>query len=108
MVKKEIFVIREEHIMLLNRLYINSNGEIDPKRPFGNSDITSDIYEILGWDNEHEEYTSEANSYLKEIPLVLQICLCNLSFSTGVYIKDKIYDDRSWRPFELKDVHNDK
>ena len=97
--KKEIFVIREEHIMLLNRLYINSNGEIDPKRPFGNSDITSDICEILSWDKE----TAYSLDLLNELPLVLQICLCNLSFSTGIYIKDDMYDDRSWRLFESGD-----
>ena len=97
--KKEIFHIRDEHIKLLNRVYINSNGEIDPKRPFGNSDITSDIYEILGWDEE----TECSLVFLKELPLVLQICLCNLSFSTGIYIKDDMYDDRSWRLLESGD-----
>jgi hypothetical protein len=55
MVNKETtFEVRPEHIKLMRRMCVDWDDcefgapEIDPKRPYGNSDVLQDIVEILG------------------------------------------------------------
>lgn len=55
------FVLKKEHIKLLKRAYISWNHceygapEINPKRPYGNSNVEEDIAEILGWELEGDD-----------------------------------------------------
>lgn len=49
------FEVTQQHLDLLGRMYFNYNDdtefgapEVDPKRPYGNSDVYNDIGEILG------------------------------------------------------------
>jgi hypothetical protein len=48
------FTVTEDHLKLLRRAYIGWDDcefgapGIDPKRPYGNSDVIGDIAEILG------------------------------------------------------------
>lgn len=53
----EKFTLTHEHIALLcsHQTYVRWQDcetgapEIDPKRPYGNSDVAGDVIEILGW-----------------------------------------------------------
>lgn len=48
------FEIKEEHLILLSKMYVCWQDcefgapEIDPKRPYGNSDVIQDMIKILG------------------------------------------------------------
>lgn len=101
----EIFTLTEEHIKLLENMCVSwqdydeySLGapEINPKRPYGNSDTYTDIYEILDKDTESrseyqcpDEYKERYKKLHTELKDVLQICLSTKSFITGVYQKEK-------------------
>jgi hypothetical protein len=88
--------ITDEHIKLLNRMYTSWGDceygapSIDCKRPYGNSDVPNDIYEILDWDkSETEEYEKDeteervgyndkrARAIHEEMEDVLQILVSN-------------------------------
>lgn len=49
------FELTENHVKLLQRMYIDWDDsefgapEVDPKRPYGNSDVHKDMLNILGW-----------------------------------------------------------
>ena len=53
------FTVTEEHLKLLRRAYVGWDPcefgapAIDCKRPYGNSDVISDIGEILGYERVH-------------------------------------------------------
>lgn len=62
MSKPKVFVtITEDQVKLLNRMQVMwIDGEygapaINPKRPYGNSAVESDICEILGWKKEGDD-----------------------------------------------------
>lgn len=50
----DTFTITENHFKLLRRMYVGWQNcetgapEIDPKRPYGNSDVENDVAEIIG------------------------------------------------------------
>lgn len=81
--------------------------EIDPKRPYGNSSVASDVIEILGFkinrcphcneiiddDNNCEEMAMQLH---KETETALQIILKTKSFKPGIYVKDDDYTN-DWR-----------
>ena len=108
----ETFIITEDHLKLLQRLYMETEdddwfGVITSgyKRPFGNSDIASDMADILGIEKIEvdggEEYlpigTSERmRDLFKELGTALQICLVTQKFEVGTYQKSSEYDRRSW------------
>ena len=52
----ENFTITSDHLELMRSMIVKWDyceygaPEIDPKRPYGNSDVASDIHEILGWE----------------------------------------------------------
>lgn len=102
----EKFELKKEHIMLIERFNIGwENCEfgapcIDPKRPFGNSNVIGDIAEILNIDSDEEgEFTREQEDYMcklyEETETALSIILRTKSFETGIYISDKYMDN--WR-----------
>lgn len=105
---KEFFVT-ENHIKLLKSLYIGwddtefGSPSIDPKRPFGNSDVYGDMAEILGIELAEygtEKYEKQIDSLDKgyhDLQLCLQILVSNLSIQVGKYIQTKEYDSSSWR-----------
>ena len=101
------FEIREEHLKLLKRMHVTywdceyGSPAIDPKRPYGNSDVEEDIAEILDW-SIHENglvFTQrvKAQKIHKEMKTVLQICLSTLSFKEGIYSTTSEYDSTSWK-----------
>ena len=96
----EKFTLKKEHILLLKNAYISWQDrefgapEINPKRPYGNSNVISDIAEILGLElfedcygekhlsKEQYEYTKQLH---KETMQALQIILKNHNVQAGEY-----------------------
>lgn len=104
----ETFIVKEEHLKLLKNMYVGwqdcETGApgIDPKRPYGNSDVIDDIHYILNGnyidEDELEEKGINYSEYVdklegeymklhKDMETVLQIVLHTLSFELGVYEK---------------------
>ena len=105
------FEINEDHLKLLKRMYVyfdefsyDGAPAVDSKRPYGNSDVVDDIYEILFGEefdyDKHEEMPEKLVQDLfkihKETATVLQIVLCTQSFEAGIYRKSNSYDSLSW------------
>ena len=126
---KKQFEIKKEHLKLLKNFNVGwDEGEfgapgIDPKRPYGNSDVHLDMIEILGlkelkegvyeftlfdekWllkgedryniylDGKDEETVCEELEKLhKETETVLQICLSTQNFEIGTYETEKYSND---------------
>lgn len=113
----ERFKITRNHLKLLKKMYVEwYDAEygapcIDPKRPYGNSNVEKDIAEILKWkllkNTEGEEYLSKEQYKLayklhRDTKTVLQICLTLQKFKIGIYEKKNIYDDRSWKKIKKR------
>lgn len=79
--------ITKDHLKLLKKAYWDHNEMeygapwINPKRPYGNSDVEEDIAEILGWklfeDRDGEVHLSKEQSDMayklhRELVLVIQ------------------------------------
>ena len=104
------FTITEQHLMLLQGLYIDAGEfdlpEVDCKRPFGNSNVICDIAEKIGLskiETNDEEWvwpkgTTEACRAATEgLYIAMQICLSTQSFEVGTYYCDDEYDQKSWK-----------
>jgi hypothetical protein len=87
-IKGKIFEVTEEHLKLLKHSHIMWRASeygapmIDPKRPYGNTSVESDIAEILGWDKEDSQ---RAEKLHRELEIVLQIVLVTQTFEPGLY-----------------------
>lgn len=104
----ETFTVNSDHIRLLQRLNIiwdNSEAvlgvlSIDPKRPYGNTDIYEDISSIVSFptglinNEDNEKYSPTEKLHMRalhlEMKIVLQILIDNLSIIPGEYIKTSI------------------
>lgn len=102
--KIERFILTADHIKLLRHAYVGWNDcetgapEIDPKRPYGNSDVNLDIHEILTGesvgmaDSNREGLTDkEMEKYTilhRETEEALQIILSTGRFQPGIYEKE--------------------
>ena len=110
----KLFQLTEDHIKLLNRMYVYWDDDsydgapaIDTKRPYGNSGVVNDVYEIIHgkeWDYEHEEMPEEIYEQMMDIhaetATALQIVLCTKSFEPGLYELKSLWDSLSWRKVE--------
>lgn len=98
--KYEKFTMTRNHIKLLRGMYVGWNDcefgapEIDPKRPYGNSQVYTDIGETLGIEPEggvpdDREFTNEQRIKMDklhaETQTALQIVLKTGEFKPGVY-----------------------
>ena len=87
-IKGKIFEVTEEHLKLLKHSHVMWRASeygapmIDPKRPYGNTSVESDIAEILGWDKEDSQ---RAEKIHRELETVLQIVLVTQTFEPGLY-----------------------
>jgi len=107
------FEVKDEHLKLLKEMYVGWNDcefgapEIDPKRPYGNSDGVDDVARVIGYKKTKDtveledcDWTQEAYDYLynlhKDMQIVLQIVLSSLSFKKGTYQREDIYTSE-WR-----------
>ncbi len=91
------FELKEEHVKLLSSTYVGWQDcetgapAIDPKRPYGNSSVALDIYEVLTGefidDSEDlgEELVDEYMKLHEETETALQIILQTKSFEVGTY-----------------------
>ena len=98
------FTLTADHVKLLRRMYVTWQDcetgapEIDPKRPYGNSDVAGDVAEILGVEFETDEWgdmTDEARDQLLtihgETQTALQVVLATGSFEPGDYETSDAY-----------------
>lgn len=89
---KDEFLVTHDHIQLLLNSYVYWDDcefgapGIDPKRPFGNSDVEKDYEEITGKTFDYRVY--------KQLETCLQILIDNLSIHAGLYRYDK--EDNRW------------
>lgn len=104
------FTVTDEHLKLLRRANVGWEDcefgapAIDCKRPYGNSDVISDIGEILGHDRRHWDPDDDgdyeetiANNFTQlhaETAIVLQIALATGEFRPGRYVCSKY--GRDW------------
>lgn len=100
----ERFEVTEDHIKLIQRMNIDYNDCcefgapcVNPKRPYGNSNVFADINEILGLGFEEDEngcYNDNQLDIMYDFhsgtTIVLQILIQNISdFGTGAYEREK-------------------
>lgn len=125
-----VFEVKPEHLLLMRRFCVGWNDcefgapEIDPKRPYGNSDVLQDMLEILGLkeikrgickfelfgvkyllkgqdkyniDLEDEDVlVAVLNGLHKEMKTALQICLVTGAFKVGKYQCEE-YGTLEWK-----------
>ncbi len=114
-IEKRLFELKPEHIKALKRLNIKSfvenvdsvNIYLDEKRPFGNSDVFGDVFEILGINentidefyelqfvntdiaetirNKRNKAYEEAMLFLAELPIAYKVILYHMTFKPGYY-----------------------
>lgn len=113
--KELTFELTADHVKLLQKMYVGWNGaetgapEIDPKRPYGNSDVEGDVADLLGWDRggrdgELSEEVEEAASKLhRETETALQIVLSAGSFEPGLYSRETAWA-REWSRTDWREV----
>lgn len=109
----EKFTLTENHIKLLKNFNVDwGDGYlgapcIDQKRPYGNSDVLTDIAEILGFKEKNDDdfVMSERMekgllSIHSETCTALQIVLVTGKFEPGDYVKTEPYNRWSWKKQE--------
>lgn len=114
-IEKRFFKLKPEHIRALQRLNIKSfienvdsvNIYLDTKRPFRNSDVFKDVFEILGINsntideayevefvntdiaetirNKREKAYEEAMLFLAELPIAYKVIMYHMTFEPGYY-----------------------
>lgn len=97
------FTLTDDHLKLLQRSYVDYDSytetggfEQDPKRPYGNSDVAGDVFEILyGREFDFEDEVDAPDGDMpdelyenlmkvhKEVATALQIVLATGKFETG-------------------------
>ncbi len=112
------FTVTGEHLRLLRRACISWDDAefgapgINPKRPYGNSNVFADIAEILGvpdseWMDACEEPTPDAEwRFLRlhvETAIALQIGLATGEFRPGQYVRGNEWDS-TWKRDEAQNV----
>jgi hypothetical protein len=96
------FIVTEDHLKLMSNFWVGWCGdeygapEIDPKRPYGNSDVPADIAEILGWEGEIEYDDPRARKIHEETMTALQIALRVGYFKAGHYERENSYSE-DWK-----------
>jgi hypothetical protein len=105
------FTLTADHVKLIRRMNVGWDGmeygapRIDPKRPYGNSDVEQDIHEILTGRNEpledlarqdREALQARYRSLHQETKMALRVVLAAGSFEPGEYMADGYSDN--WQP----------
>jgi hypothetical protein len=97
----ESFIVTQYHINLLRRMHIDwcydefGSPAVDPKRPFGNSDVYQDMLEILGlhqpdeWTDIAPEQADYLNSIYAQTAVALQILVSTGNVEPGEYTREK-------------------
>lgn len=116
-VQPATFTLTQDHLTLLQHAFVGWQDcetgapEIDPKRPYGNSDVPSDVAELLGKpalvDDEgdiiDEDRVEEMDRLHRETQIALQVILCHAGRATplGQYVLVGKYPNR-WRHVDDK------
>jgi hypothetical protein len=113
MAQPQAFRLTSQHLTLLQHMYVGWQDmeygapEIDPKRPYGNSDVEDDICTILALETmpdsdiedafvpSHAARRQAAALHL-EMEQALSIVLATASFRPGLYQLTEPYNLRSW------------
>ncbi len=102
---KETFNLTEAHIKMVCAYNIRWNDnsydgapEVDPKRPFGNSDWQDDLCELLEYEPDSEgEFTDEQYRDVTKLfesgHIALEIILQTRSFVPGKYEREQYFGD---------------
>lgn len=96
------FRMTEDHLKLMRRMYVwwqdceTGAPEVDPKRPYGNSNVYMDVADILGWSSEtddelHPEVELKAQRIHREMEIALHIALRTGEFRSGLYRRPTTY-----------------
>lgn len=96
------FEVTEDHRRLLRRMCIGWEDceygapAVDCKRPYGNSGVTEDICEILGWDYDEDdgpsrEQADRARAIHEEMQVVLQILVNTAALPLGQFVRSATY-----------------
>lgn len=108
------FTVTDDHLKLLSELEIDYDDvtefgapEVDPKRPYGNSDVYLDIAEAIGMtadrtdDDGDPDFSDrqllELHRLHLEMATVLQILVRNRRIGPGRYTRDSPYTN-TWSP----------
>lgn len=102
--RPEQFNLTEDHLKLLRRMVVGWQDcetgapEIDPKRPYGNSDVSLDVAETLGWpipnaermpsreyERAREALQDRAMRIHRETQTALDVVLRTGQFKAGLY-----------------------
>ena len=106
------FHLTDEHIKLLSHMFTSWEDaefgapSIDPKRPYGNSNVVDDMREILGIEpdkcpecgyvlNANGPSDSDLDTLHRELETALQVVLRTVSFVPGTYVTEDY--SRDWR-----------
>jgi hypothetical protein len=103
--REQRFVITADHLKLLRNLGFEYDASVEfgapcvnPKRPYGNSDVYGDLREILN-EGRPEPYSDEDLLRLhKQMTTVLQIIARTGRVATGRYDARKYFND--WKPVQ--------
>lgn len=112
MVTVQRFELCPEHILLLRNAYVSWHDaetgapSIDPKRPYGNSDVEGDVLNLLkefpddpGDETREAQFTEaqlrKAAKLHKETEMALQVVLSTGCFEPGVYEAERY--TRDWK-----------
>lgn len=96
------FKMTDKHIKLLRNANVRWEDieygapAIDGKRPYGNSDVTSDIVKLLFGDvpeDAQEALSDYARQLHKETETALQIILSTGTFEPGNYVSDDYFSN---------------
>ena len=106
-----VLVVHDDHLKLLKRMYIGWQDcefgapEVNPKRPYGNSDVYDDMAEILGvkrGEDDWNPFTEEQRDYMLarhiEMKHYLQILVRFAEIPSGAYRRRESYHE--WEKFE--------
>ena len=106
---REYFDLTSDHIQLIRAMNVSwwncehGGPSIDPKRPYGNSNVHGDMVEILGWEPQYtdpedpydleDEQAAALEKLHKETETALQVVLASGSFTPGRYSTRKYFDE---------------
>lgn len=105
MTRGKTFQVRAEHLELLRAAYVGWDDcefgapAIDPKCPYGDSDVERSIAKVLGMDTSEEVVEAKAADLRRlhgETKTALQVVLCTGKFEPGLYQQARAYCDLSW------------
>ena len=110
---KVYFILTNEHLKLMKKLWFTSYDNkliIEPKTPYGNSDIMNDICKILDiegfeddWGEIHYPKGTEDRCFKihEEMATALQVVTRTFSFKTGLYASDEYINNWELVEWEL-------